>query len=410
MNSEIVKVVNDGDKVNLDFIKKWDILEHCTQVNGDFKIGFVGIIIKNDGALFSFPKHYNIDKKNQNYIEDIKKIVSIITLNNIGSSSFNFKEKSKNEFPIEAYINVLNYYKKYGLYISNVKHEKFGYDGNIDWNKTINKSNKIVKENGIIFFPFVLSKTKEVTVFLSECMSYVLDDASKYREFLEFIIPYKSKNKNKYFENTQYVLNQLYYIQNNYFKDQEKKLIFNLINYFKWRATQKNTVRILTMNFENYWESMINFYLRFNFYDFEDDQIIWGNGKKIDFKKSPKMYVESETIVNREKDKGNNSFKVQFDHIWFDETNKKIYLFDSKYFKDEVKGLNYKQAFYHYFLKCKYPNWKIINGLMLPTSKEYYTKNHIDRLDLDQVKITEHYINLTLVMDFILNKRDDFNV
>lgn len=34
------------------------------------------------------------------------------------------------------------------------------------------------------------------------------------------------------------------------------------------------------------------------------------------------------------------------------------------------------------------------------TEKNYYTKIHVDRTDLDGVKIVEHYINLNLVLDY----------
>lgn len=53
---------------------------------------------------------------------------------------------------------------------------------------------------------------------------------------------------------------------------------------------------------------------------------------------------------------------------------------------------------------------KIINGLLLPTSGDYYIKNHIDRSDLDGVKVTEHYINLTTVLDFILENNARLNI
>lgn len=87
-----------------------------------------------------------------------------------------------------------------------------------------------------------------------------------------------------------------------------------------------------------------------------------------------------------------------------------IYLFDSKYYNDELSNLNYKQVFYHYYLKQRHPNMKIINGLLLPTSGDYYIKNHIDRSDLDGVKVTEHYINLTTVLDFTLENNARLNI
>ena len=69
-----------------------------------------------------------------------------------------------------------------------------------------------------------------------------------------------------------------------------------------------------------------------------------------------------------------------------------------------MEQLNYKQLFYQYNLKQKYPEFCIYNGLLLPTEKTYYTKIHVDRTDLDGVKIVEHYINLNSVLDHYSRK------
>ena len=95
-----------------------------------------------------------------------------------------------------------------------------------------------------------------------------------------------------------------------------------------------------------------------------------------------------------------NPYKIQYDHIFIDDDNRKIVLFDSKYFNAEVDQLNYKQLFYHYNLKQKYPKFLIYNGLLLPTEKNHYIKIYMDRTDLDGVKILEQYINLNLVLDY----------
>ena len=107
-------------------------------------------------------------------------------------------------------------------------------------------------------------------------------------------------------------------------------------------------------------------------------------------------YVESKETI--EKSKNRNLYKVQYDHISIDNENKRVIIFDSKYFNNEVNELNYKQLFYHYNLMQKYKDFKIYNGLLIPTEREYYTKVHIDRMDLDGVKIIEHYINLNDVL------------
>lgn len=87
-------------------------------------------------------------------------------------------------------------------------------------------------------------------------------------------------------------------------------------------------------------------------------------------------------------------------------------MFDSKYMKS-ISELNYKQAFYYYFLKEKYPQVIIHNGLIAPTHGAHYDRVHIDRTWIDGVtvekgysdglKIMVHYLNLKTVIDFTLS-------
>lgn len=400
MDQQKIKIINDGQTVDEEFVNSWEILDYCDQYNGKLTISFVGVVIKNKNILFSFPKHYKVAemKEKQNFC--MKQILYILSKNKATYGSFD--KGLKGEFPVKSYHGILNHYKKYGLYLSNESYFENGYEGNADWNRTINKSNKVIQKNGVIFFPFVIKKTKNVSVFISECMGYVLADASNYRDFITTIIPYEYKNKNPMFRNLRYVVSELKKIRNLYFKDIEKKLINNLINYIEWKSRAKDNVRLLTLKFENYWETMINEYLNDKFVEIQNDKIIWGTTKGISFYKPDMEYVESNEAIKKAKNR--NPYKIQYDHISIDNINKAVLIFDSKYFNNEVNELNYKQIFYHYNLMQKYKGYSINNGLLIPTEQEYYTKVHIDRTDLDGVKIIEHYINLNDVLNHYSKK------
>lgn len=345
--------------------------------------------------MFSFPKHYKVEDDEHNQISCMKQILYILSKSK--SSYGSFDKGLKGEFPIKAYLEILMHYKKYGLYLSSEQYYENGYTGNIDWNRTVNKSNKIIQKNGVIFFPFTIKGTRDKSVFVSECMNYVLSDASRYKKFINIIMIYKNINKNNIFSNLRYVLNELKKIKNLYFKDIEKRLINSLIEYIEWKSTTRDNVRLITLKFENYWEVMINKYLNDSFCGIEEDQIIWGENKQNKFSKPEMEYVESKEKILQHR--GRRPYMIQYDHIFIDDDNRKIVLFDSKYFNEEVNQLNYKQLFYQYNLKQKYPEFLIYNGLLLPTEKNYYIKIHVDRTDLDGVKIVEHYINLNSVLD-----------
>ena len=198
-------------------------------------------------------------------------------------------------------------------------------------------------------------------------MNYVLADASGYKNFINTIMPYEYINKNNIFNNLRYVLNELKRIRNLYFKDIEKRLINNLIEYIAWKSTTRDNVRLRTLKFENYWEIMINEYLNDGFCGIEEDKIIWGENKQNKFSKPEMEYVES--VEKRLQYRDRSLYKIQYDHIFIDDDNHKIILFDSKYFNAEVDQLNYKQLFYQYNLRQKYPEFLIYNGLLLSTEK-----------------------------------------
>lgn len=396
MSQQEIQIVNDGQAVDKDFVNSWDISDYCDQYNGSLTISFVGAVIKNEKILFSFPKHYKVEGNDHDQVSCMKQILYI--LSKVKSSYGSFDKGIKGEFPIKAYLGILMHYKKYGLYLSNEQYYESGYAGNIDWNRTVNNSNKIIQKKGIVFFPFTIKKNRGKRVFVSECMNYVLADASRYKKFINTIMPYEYINKSNIFKNLRYVLNELKKIRNLYFKDIEKRLINNLIEYIEWKSTTRENVSLITLKFENYWESMINEYLNDRFCGIEEDQILWGENKQNKFSKPEMEYVES--VEKRSQCRSRSPYKIQYDHIFVDNDNNKIILFDSKYFNAEVNQLNYKQLFYHYNLKQKYPEFLIYNGLLLPTEKNYYTKLHVDRTDLDGVKIIEHYINLNSVLEY----------
>ena len=196
--------VNDGQSISDDFIKEWDIKSYCDVYNNKSTISFVGIVIKKHEILYSLPKHYDIDN---NVFRTMDKILKLIELNRNSLGSFD--NGLKEEFPIKAYLRVANYFKIYGLYTSKILKIINGYGGNIDWQRTIKKSNNIVTNSGVIFFPFKIKKKYNINVFLSECMEYVLEDAGRYKDFIPNIISYKKSYKSRLFDNLDFVIKNL---------------------------------------------------------------------------------------------------------------------------------------------------------------------------------------------------------
>lgn len=403
------KYINDGDKLEKSDVEYWDLNNYIKQYQNIFIVDFVGFIIKRDEVLLSFPKKYDYNSltSDEEKINILKKIIGIVVSEERSKGSYNIN--NKDEFPYKAYFDVMIYYKKYGLHFHEYKENKMGYAGNINWNKTFKKSEKHICDNNIIFMPFVINKKITVSNFISECMDYILTDVYlNYSKYLEEVIMYNSKFQNNIFENYELCYKQLLLIKNNYFKDIERKLIVALINYFKWKSEHSDSIKMITTKFETYWEMLINSYLNDNFVDVDEnyDLVLNKENKKIIFEKKSD-YIEHDYI------RKNNisSYSIEFDHLYINYDSKTIYLFDSKYFNNDVSEFNYKQAYYYYHLKNIYQDYKIYNGLILPTDKDYYSKIHVDRdfvsninIKNDGLKIVEYYLNLNDVIEDYLQK------
>ncbi|WP_314039255.1 LlaJI family restriction endonuclease [Gemella morbillorum] len=403
MELDKIKFINDGQKVEKQFVEEWNIRDYCDTYDKKMTISFVGVVVYKEKILFSFPKHYSVGNLESNEkIECMKEILSLLSANK-SKKYGSFDSDENDEFPLKAYIQVANYYRKFGLYKSTEKITQEGHNGRINWNKTINKANKIFQDNNILFYPFILNKVRDKDVFLGECMDFVLYDATKYKFFIDKVISYKSRFHNKIFNNINFVCNQLKQLKSSYFKDSEKKLIDSLIKYLIWKSISKEDMKLLTLKFENYWEDMMLVYLNGNFSYIRNNKIIWVENSKNNFVKKREYIESSKKIRELENYRKKEARYVEYDHITIKENI--IYVFDSKYF-NEVKEFNYKQAFYNYLLKSSYPNKTIINGLLLPTEKEYHINVHVDKMDLDsslellKLKIIEHYVNLRDVINY----------
>lgn len=398
--------VQDGDEVKIDFAQKWG-LSYFDVKNGKAFVDFVGLILKKDEVLLSFPKHFSYSNLSPEHKSRTMKEILLLIAKGVSSS---YDERNSKNFPLDSYLAVQDYYKKYGLHFVTVKERRKGYGGRIDWRRTIRKSDKILQENGLVFLPFVTVKVKNVSEFLADCMEFVLNYTYQlFSDYLDFLTPYKRKPRNSIFSNFNQSVKELKKIRNQFFKDTEKALIDALVKFFEWRANQSDKVTIATTRFENYWESMIEVYLNHCFIRFNKDNTIeWGESGSVEFKKSKKNeeYIEDNS-VRLEKD--NKAWYIEFDHIHVNHDDKEIYLLDSKYiYKDGFSGFNYKQAFYYYYLKQYYQGYKIYNGLIAPTELEYHHKLHVNRANRtdypkydDGLLIYEHYVNLSKVVEFI---------
>lgn len=403
------KPVKDGEKISVTDAQYWG-LDYFDIKNGQAFVNFVGLILKKDRVLLSFPKHY--DTKNLSDEECVKAMKTILTLIAKGTSSSS-RQQEEDSFPLAAYLAVQDYYRKYGLHFVTLKEYKKGYGGRIDWRRTMRKSDKVIQDKGLIFLPFVTVKIRNVGEFLADCMELVLTETyQNFSDYLDFLTPYKNLPKNPLVSNPKRCVKELKGLKSKFFKDSEKHLIDALIDYFEWKAQQSSQITLATTNFASYWESLVELYLEKGFYGIDEDKKIkWDSrqGGQIKFNAQDSRWIEDKSLAVRGK------HQIRFDHIAFDDekTPKEIYLFDSKYYNN-LTDFDYKQAFYYYYLRQYYgKDYTIYNGLIAPTSGKYNCKVMVNRAEggdeyRDGLEIYIHELNLKSLIAFAQSHLSEF--
>lgn len=415
MSDNIPICVNDGEEFEAGKLDAFQINDLLRSTNGTTTINFVGVVVSKNNILISFPKHFEHKTLSLDEKQEYAKSIALLLVKGSSAVSSNKKEVHKrSEFPMDSYLTVVNYFKKYGIYNKKIKVENKMNHGRPNWKKTIRKSTKIIQGNGVVFLPVISERNKNSMVFLSDCMQFILSNTyEQYSNVLNFLMPYKKFPSDSIFKNFKSCVQKLKSVKNQYFKDAEKKLILAMIDYFEWLSLRNGTLAITTTEFHLYWESMIHVLLNKTFSGFEGDKL------KLSGEASYNFVKQSEQIETKENKEYSDTrgFSIEFDHICIKTEKNEIALFDSKYMKS-ITELNYKQAFYYYFLREKYPQATIHNGLVAPTHGLSYDRVHIDRTCIDGItkesgysdglKIMEYYLNLKKVIDFNLSNIIEF--
>lgn len=409
MSKRIPICINDGEVFDSEKLNDFQINNLLRSTNGTTTINFVGVIVSRNHTLLSFPKHFDHEKLSLEEKKEYAKSIASLLVK--GSSTTNPRQTDikSNEFPMDCYLAIVDYYKKYGIYNNKIRVENKANQGRPNWKKTIRKSQKIIQDNGIVFLPVISVKNKNNSVFLSDCMQFILSYTyEQYSDILNFLLPYKNFPSDNIFKNFKACVRKLKLIKNKYFKDTEKDLIQAMISYFEWLSSRNGILAVTTTDFPLYWESMVHIFLNKTFSGIENNKIKLSKEPTHRFDKKSE---NTETKENREHSQ-TQGFSIEFDHFSITDREDEIVLFDSKYM-NSISELNYKQAFYYYFLKEKYPQAIIHNGLIAPTHGATYDRVHIDRTWIDGVtvekgysdglKIVVHYLNLKTVIDFTLS-------
>lgn len=399
------KFLVDGQTISRSEVVSLDIMSNCKFSGKKWSINFVGFILKKNITVVSFPKHYiknnNIENLNEfeikNYIEILKKLFKKLSKNVQGVF---YGDENLNIFPINSYLNVCDYYIRYGIHTNKISEIKKDVYGEIDWNHTLLKSNKLIINNRIVFENFYAKNNQKEDSMITYIMDFVLSDGYiSAGEFLNIGIPYQQKFTKKSFESI-YMLNILYSYKQKVFKDSEIQLINSLIDYIQWKSHSIDKTKLITSNFNLVWEKLVHNYITKNI----NTIISLDTDLSEEVSDDENFYFEEKL----EQFLPGKRFKVIYDHIGYSRNT--ILLLDSKYYFD-VEKLDYKQYSYHFIIQDNKiftsQTKTIFNSLIIPTNNSNYIKTHINmsinniKNNQDQsvnIKISELYLNLYLLI------------
>lgn len=374
----------DQTQITQSKVEKLDIQNYCNFSNQKWKINFVGFVVQRESIIVSFPKNYfeESDLLNISQVELVEHVDILIEYFSIETrdlDSLYGGSNPVNSFPIQAYLYICNYYFAHGLYVDSIKHEVKGYGGAINWNKTIKKSNKYISDGNIIFDPFILNEHNKQSNFITESMKHVLKDGYlNFGRLFKVGVPFSEESSVVDNLDVDAIIKLLRNELQGVFKDNQKVLILSLIEYFEWHATKETRMIFITNNFDQAWENLVENILNNHLIELLQ---LEGSIEEINDVELSRINFKSQVNQKVKRSYSNSNlgkFNVYYDHLGANENT--VVLMDSKYYF-EKSGLDYKQFAYNYFLlENSYFNKKkiIINGLVLPTTKESYSKIMLD--------------------------------
>lgn len=396
----------DGQVIDENILKEFELNikeKEYAYSDGSLIYDFVGFVYKNDKILVVFPKHYNdnLEKINNEDVELLFKVIRQYNMDPnraLAEKYYGYKKNFKSDYPFEAFYKIYDYYMKYGLYKNNVIRERANCNNKISWKTTMRKSNVIISNGNLLYFPLYSKSEEEKHTFIGECMTFIINHTI---ELFPFVGGIKRVNEMinpiDIIKNRESVLKELYVYKSKVFKDSEINLIDSIIQYVKEikKISNGGAIHINIKYFNLIWERMINKYLNEHFerVDNQNRKLIFNKDKihNIKFK------AESMPIDQRYKDK--NIIRPDF---YFENENS-VYAFDAKYYRD-LNDIEYKQVAYTLLLGNRQLKGQkdICSALFLPGTRPNGLHVLLNK-EFEQMKegcnyIIEQYMDVKMLM------------
>ena len=374
---------------------------------------FVGFIINDTDTLAVFPKHFyneselsGLNSTTSNQLEDVSLLFQVLCkyiYSDLKSSKadryYGSIPEYEADYPFNAFFEVYDYYKKYGIYFQEDNNIVRGQNGKVSWKHTVQKANVVVSNGNLLFIPLYSKKKNIKNDFISECMIFVINHTIENFPFLLDLSPVSGvPRNNNLINNRTCILKMLHQEKNHMFKDIHKKLVSALIEFFEEFDSKKHGGNIhLKINyFKNIWQTMVNKYLNECFIGISatEDEILFDDSLP-----ESAVSFDKKTIHIDDSD---NDFYIELDHYGI--TANEQFIFDSKYYF-ELSDLNYKQFTYDVILDYNANisrKIKTYSALLLPGDNKngfhFRLKPVFGKLAEKDHEIINQYLNVKKIM------------
>lgn len=343
---------------------KFNIREHCrvnTNEDGD---RFVGVKADSENAMIYFPIGYELPEDDLELKRDIKNLFQILTIFTDKTDRVlhmdKFSAPQSVDFPIQAYLNIINYYldNNGSYYTEKEPIYSINKQGKTDWGKTFKKVQPMIQGNSYIYLDQVnRTQTPNYNRLITRIHKFCVYESFERIGWLYTLN--KPEMPDIVFDKTQFiaVLNDKFSSTNN---DVDKRLFRSMIAMIEYMddKTIDKQFYFGTDNFESVWEKIIDKY--------------FGIADK------DKFFPHANWTEKYGPSKGKPSSALEPDSIMI--YGDKYYVLDAKYYKYGVYpelGINAlpkssdinKQITYGNFVKKKVGNKEVYNAFIMPFNK-----------------------------------------
>lgn len=224
---------------------------------------FVGIKAESNEAMVYFPIGYRIPESEDAIRQDILRLITVLSEFTERKDRVlhmqKFEAPQSVDFPVNAYMEIINYYLQNGYYVEKEVKHVVATRGAVDWNRTIKTIKPMAQSDGSFIYlnMQVRKNSPNDTNLITQIHKYcVYESFVKMGWLFTPFLPQKPTIE----RNVKVFLQELNYKNNHTNNDVEKRLFGAMIAMLRYEDEATNDKRFYfgTDTFEHVWEKLLD--------------------------------------------------------------------------------------------------------------------------------------------------------